>query len=144
LSIKIFYDETDFRLNCWRRTISVLNKVIGKEGMVSGDLNFIITNDVKLREMNVKFLGHDYNTDVITFNYNSENTVNGEVYISIDTVWENSINYNVSLRSEILRVIIHGVLHLVGYDDKTDEQKRIMRESEDAWLSLIDLKKNGL
>jgi probable rRNA maturation factor len=140
LSIRIFYDETDFRLNCWRNTIKIIKKVIGKEGKVSGDLNFIITCDANVRDINVKFLGHDYYTDVITFNYNSGDIINGEVYISIDTVSENAMNYKVSLKEEVLRVIIHGVLHLVGYDDKSEIQKGQMREMENEWLSLIEIR----
>jgi rRNA maturation RNase YbeY len=90
-----------------------------------------------LRKINVSFLEHDYNTDVITFNYNSGKKLNGEVYISIDTVRVNSANYNVSLEQEVMRVMFHGILHLIGYDDKTGPQKREIRMMEDKWLDLF-------
>jgi len=134
LSIKVFYDETNFRLKGWRKIKQLIEEVIAKEHKISGDLNFIITNDKNIRSINIEFLEHDYNTDVISFDYCSGNVVNGEVYISIDTVRSNSLNYNVSLNNEVLRVIIHGVLHLLSYDDKTEEKKRVMRKKEDLWL----------
>jgi len=134
LSIKVFYDETNFRLKGWRKIKQLIEEVIAKEHKISGDLNFIITNDKNIRSINIEFLEHDYNTDVISFDYCSGNVVNGEVYISIDTVRSNSLNYKVSLNNEVLRVIIHGVLHLLSYDDKTEEEKGVMRKKEDLWL----------
>jgi probable rRNA maturation factor len=137
LSIRIFYDETDFRFRGWRKTVKVIEKVIGKEQKISGDLSFIITNDASLRKINLQFLKHDYNTDVITFDNSEGIVINGEVYISIETVQANALNYNVSLRNEVLRVIIHGVLHLVGYDDKSVEEKVKIRQEEDRWLEVF-------
>lgn len=105
--------------------------------MIPGDLNIIITDDNKLKGINEEFLEHDYFTDVITFNYNEGRIIGGEVYISIETVKRNSKNYKVSLNDEVSRVMIHGVLHLAGYDDKNESDKRVMSRMEDYWLSKL-------
>jgi probable rRNA maturation factor len=138
LSIRIYYDNTNFRVQGWRKIVKVLNEVIGKEHKISGDLSYIITNDDELRRINIQFLEHDYNTDVITFNYNDGKIINGEIYISIDTVRINALNYNVSLKSEIRRVVLHGLLHLVGYDDKKEEERIVMKGQEDFWLNSLE------
>jgi probable rRNA maturation factor len=136
--MRVFYDNINFRIKGWRKIRELLDKVISEEGKVSGDLNFIITNDVSLKEINKQFLQHNYFTDVISFDNSIENEISGEVYISLNTVKMNSINYNVSLRQEILRVMVHGVLHLCCYNDNTEEERGEMRKKEDYWLNTYD------
>jgi probable rRNA maturation factor len=135
LKINIFYDDVDFRLRSSKDVLKLVDKVIVKEKKISGDLNFVITNDRNLKEINAEFLNHDYFTDVIAFGYNKKNIVNGEIYISIETVKRNSYNYKVSLRNEIIRVMIHGTLHLCGYEDNNEKSRLLMREKEDYWLN---------
>lgn len=134
MNIRVFYEDTGFRLKGWKRTRAIVSKVISKERRISGDLNFILTNDKTLLKINNEFLGRDYYTDVITFDYSESRKISGDVYISIETVRINAKNYKVSYKEEIFRVMIHGVLHLCGYNDNTDEEKGRMRVKENLWI----------
>jgi len=134
-NIRVFYDNKQFKIKNWRKIIKLLDRIIMKKNKRAEDINYVITTDQKLKEINIEFLKHNYYTDVIAFNYSEKNNVIGEIYISIDAVKRNSINYKVSLDCEMLRVIIHGILHLCGYNDKTNKEKKLMKEMEDTWIN---------
>ncbi len=134
MSIIIFYDNIKYRLKKSKEALKIIEKVIIKESKIPGDLYFIITNDKEISKINKEFLQRDSVTDVIAFNYNEGRIINGEIYISKDTVKRNAYNYKVSLREEILRVMIHGILHLCGYNDKSKKEKDIMKKKENEWL----------
>lgn len=103
-----------------------------------GNINFIFCNDNYLIHINRQFLNHDYFTDIITFNYSTSKTISGDLFISLDTVLSNSIKFKSSYLTELNRVMIHGVLHLLGFNDKTKEEELCMREHEDFCLNLLD------
>lgn len=134
MKIRIFYEQTNYRFPGWRRAVILFNRIIVSEGMIPGEVNFIITSDRFLKELNVKFLNHHYNTDVIAFDNNNGKVLNGEIYISKDTVKLNANNYKVSLKEEVLRVMIHGILHLTGYSDKLNIERDNMHKLENKWL----------
>ncbi len=109
------------------------------ESGVCGYLNFIFCSDKYLHAINVKYLNHDTYTDIITFDYTSDyNSVSGDMFISVDRVKENAKLHNVSFDHELYRVIIHGFLHLVGYDDKTEDDEFKMRFKENFYLSMAN------
>ncbi len=104
--------------------------------MKTGIVDVIITSDEKVYEINSEFLGHDYYTDIITFNYNRGSILNGEKYISEPRVRENAGKFNTDFKTEMRRVIFHGFLHLCGYDDSTAGEKKKMSEMEELYLDL--------
>jgi probable rRNA maturation factor len=135
LSIRVFYDEIKFRVKGSEKIKKFLYRVIIEENKLPGDLKFIFTGDRNLIEINRKFLGHDYYTDVITFGENEDNVVNGEIYISLDTVRENADKYKIGTGEEIIRVMLHGILHLCGYNDETEGEKEIMIKRQEELVS---------
>lgn len=115
---------------------SWLERVIQSEGKSAGKITMILCSDDFLHKMNKEYLDHDYYTDIITFDYSERGVVSGELYISYDRVKENAKTFSVATERELYRVLVHGVLHLCGYKDKTDAQARIMRSKEDEKLAL--------
>lgn len=131
MSIKIYYDNIKYRIHKTAEIKRFLEKVITDENKKPGDLVFILTGDKSLLKINMQFLNHDYFTDVISFDYSEEVTVNGEIYISIDTIRRNAGRYKTEIEKELLRVMIHGVLHLCGYrDDSSKERRKMFRRQE--------------
>jgi rRNA maturation RNase YbeY len=112
-----------------------MNKAIRNEGWLEGTINVIFTDNKQIRKLNREYLNRNYNTDVIAFNYNEREKINGDIYISIDTVKSNTALYSTNFTEELLRVIMHGLLHLIGYDDRSPELKKIMQEKEEAYLN---------
>lgn len=136
-SINFFSQKPRFKLSNPRKVTAWIKSTIKKEKTTLISLNYIFCTDEYLHDMNVEFLKHDTFTDIITFNYNPSKTeIEGEIYISIDRVRENAKSFETDFQTELNRVIIHGVLHLIGYNDKTKAQKATMREKEDTYLSL--------
>lgn len=136
-SINFFNQDLPFKLPKPRKTTAWIRKVILLEKKKLVQLNYIFCSDQYLQEINQKYLQHKSLTDIITFD-NKEITgvIEGDVFISIERIKENSFEWGADLQEEIHRVLIHGVLHLVGYSDKTKQDKSRMRKKEDAYLSL--------
>lgn len=113
-----------------------ISNVITSNEFKVGDISFVFCNDEFILQTNITYLNHNYYTDVITFNYCENNIISADIIISIDTVRSNSNLNNVSFNNELLRVIIHGILHLIGFDDVTKEKKDEMTKFENIYLSL--------
>ena len=116
---------------------SWIQEVIRLNNHQTGHLSFVFCSDDYLLDVNKKFLNHDYYTDIITFDYNESNIVSGDFIISIDRVKENALIHKSTFQIELYRVIIHGVLHLLGFSDKSEIQQKEMRKSEDLYLSQL-------
>lgn len=114
--------------------VSWLGDVCIKENGELGDLNIILCSDAYLLDMNREYLDHDYYTDIITFDYVDGSLINGDLFVSIERVVENAEANKVDFQDELKRVIVHGVLHLLGYKDKSDVDEKLMREKEDFYL----------
>jgi rRNA maturation RNase YbeY len=116
--------------------VSWISKVVESENKMLGEISYVFCSDEYLLEMNREHLNHDYYTDIITFDYCFENFVSGDLFISIDRVLDNAKEFSSIFKDELDRVCVHGVLHLCGYKDKSDDDEVLMRRKEDEKLLL--------
>ena len=132
-----FYSVGTFSLKTESEITACIKAIAAEESCEVGDLAFVFCDDNYLLKINKEFLDHDTYTDIITFDYSVGNEIISEIYVSTDRVEENAKKYKQTFENEIHRVMIHGVLHLCGYNDKLTEDKQIMREKENHYLSLF-------
>jgi metalloprotein, YbeY/UPF0054 family len=118
-------------VSAWvKSTAATYNKVVG-------DINYIFVDDETMLDINRRFIGHDYYTDHIGFDYSEDDALSGDIYISLDTVKTNAEKFGATFDEELRRVIIHGLLHLCGLRDKTDEERQQMQNAEDKALNAL-------
>ena len=135
--VNIFYedtktlDKTPEFFDLW------FGKICHTEGKLLGDVSVVFCSDTYLLELNKRHLQHDFFTDIITFDYSEGDRVAGDLFVSVDRVYENADAYNVSRETELNRVSVHGILHLLGYSDKTPQEVTVMREKENEALALL-------
>ena len=135
----INYFNEDTKIPKFQRRLysNWIKSIVNKYGYKLGEINYIFCSDKYILEINRQYLNHDYFTDIITFNYNNDKLISSDIYISIDTVAKNAEYYHVNFEIELNRVMIHGILHLLGFDDKSEDEKIVMRKKEDEALDFL-------
>lgn len=139
MSIDFVYN-TDFELSNKEHVSDWVLRVINSNGYKLGNIVYAFFNDEDLKSLNIRFLNHDYYTDVISFDETADQIVSGNIAISIDRVKENASQIGVDFEEELHRVMIHGVLHFIGFNDKTNAEKKEIREQEALALSMFHVK----
>lgn len=137
MSLNFFTEEINFQLLHEETTVSWLNRIANFHDKEIEELNYIFCNDEYLFDINKKYLAHDYYTDIITFDNSEGDLLQGDLFISIERVDDNAKKEKVTLENELNRVMAHGLLHLIGFNDKSKEEKKLMSEKEDWALSLL-------
>ena len=132
-----YHYENNFILEDSEKIRIWIENVIKKEKKIVGDITYIFCDDDYLLERNKEFLNHNTLTDIITFNYCIDNNISSDIMISIDRVKENSTIFENSFNEELKRVMIHGILHLIGYNDKSEEEEELMRKKENFYLNIF-------
>lgn len=138
MAIKFFTENISFKLSDKKKIKNWIKFVIENYKYSVGDINFIFTSEEQILEINLRYLNHDYYTDIITFPYSEGNLLSADIYISIPTVRTNAQSYNESFSTELNRVMVHGVLHLIGFEDTTESERNNMRTEENQWLNVLN------
>ncbi len=136
--VSFFTEDTAFAFKEKRLTSRWLKAVAAAEAKQLGEVAIIFCSDNYILDVNIKYLQHDYYTDIITFDYCEGNSLSGDLFISVDSVRENASFYGTEFPVELNRVIVHGLLHLIGYDDHCEEDIAVMRAKENYYLALRD------
>ncbi len=137
-----FFHEGDFRLSLSDNYSHWINRVFKSEKASLGNINYIFCEDEYLLKINQKHLNHNSFTDIITFDYSDGQVISGDVFISIDRVKDNADIFNKTFQEELLRVMVHGILHLLGYNDKTNDEVIVMRNKEEEKIKLFHVEQN--
>ena len=135
-----FNYELDFEIHNEEEFSHWISSVILSEEKSEGEINYIFVDDDYLLDLNQKHLNHDTLTDVISFDYSLGNEIHGDIYISIDRVRDNALDFNVTFEEELKRVMIHGILHYCGYKDKTESDEQLIRSKEDEKIKMFHVK----
>ena len=139
MAINFQAEDIDFpKIIKKRETANWIKSVAGNHGKKVKDISYIFCSDDKILKINQQYLKHDFYTDIITFDYSEDDTISGDIFISLDTVLSNSQKYQTLYNEELHRVIIHGILHLCGVNDKNDADAKLMRKEEDNALQMLD------
>ena len=131
----LFNSEIDFNLSDEDKYIDWISSSIENESLSVGEINYIFCDDEYLHKINVDYLNHDTLTDIISFDYSQGDVVSGDIFISIERVKDNAQDFNVTFNNELLRVMIHGIMHYCGYKDKSEVETEVMRSKEDYYIS---------
>ncbi|WP_431163692.1 rRNA maturation RNase YbeY [Flagellimonas beolgyonensis] len=132
-----FYFKSDFIIEDKTNYVDWINRIISSEGFDLGNIDYIFCSDDYLLGLNLEYLNHDTLTDIITFDYTNGKQISGDIFISTDRVAENAESFAVGFSNELLRVMSHGLLHLMGYGDKTEKESAIMRQKEEEKMQLF-------
>jgi probable rRNA maturation factor len=137
MAITFHTEGVDFPAIDKKKVADWIRSVAKKYGKRTGEIAYLFCNDEQILTVNQQFLGHDYYTDIITFDYSEEDYLSGDIFVSIDTVRSNAELYSVSFQEELYRVVIHGILHLCGIKDESEQEKEEMREAENRALEKL-------